>query len=249
MSTVEELAALAKDDYTCRLPLWDAVRRLVCFWANRYTQHAHNLDDQGTRLYDVDDLIQAGYLALHDAIATHDPERGEFIPYFHFYVRSRFAEVAGRRGTKRRPEVYVSSLDEPIGGDADVVLVDTVADPAADFADGLIDREALRQDCAAVMVEVGKLPDDQRRALLLTGKDGFTFSAAAEVMGVSPEDVRQHRDKARRTIRSTKIARQIYRERFPLRRVGLAEFRHTHTSEVEKHLLWLERLEGWGWSG
>jgi len=243
MSSVNDLAVLAKDDYSFRLPLWDAVQRLVCSWANKYIYRAHILCDLGTRLYDVDDLVQSGYLALHDAIASHDPERGEFIPYFYFYVRSRFAEVSGRRGTKRRPEVYASSLNEPISCDAKTTHIDTLADPAADFADNLIERESLCQDYAAIMIEVDKLPDNQRRALLLTGKDGFTFNAAAEVMGVSRESLRQTERKAARTIRRTKIARQIYRERFLLRRVGLTEFKYTHTSEVEKHVLWLEQWE------
>lgn len=236
---VNDLAVQAKNDPAAMLPLWDAVRRLIATWAFRYTQHA---PEQGTRLYDLDDLLQAGYLALVDAVSGYDPKPGAaFTSYLHFHIRNHFADVAGRRGAKRRPEVYAASLDEPLNDADGDTRADLIPNPAAEFADGVTEREAIRQDCAALMGEIEKLPDNQREAIMLTGWDGLTLDAAACVMGVTRERVRQTAATASRKVRNTPTGRRIYIERYPIRRVGLATYKVTFTSEVEAYLLWNEQ--------
>jgi RNA polymerase sigma factor (sigma-70 family) len=234
MSNVNDLAVKAQNSTVSILPLWNAVRGLVCTWANRRT----------AKVSDADDLIQAGFLALINAVAGYNPEKGDFITILRFHIRTQFNEASGLRGTKRRPEINAASLDAPLGDGTETTLLDTLADPASDFADGVIEQESIWQDYAALMTEIDKLPDYLRLALMLTCRNGLTYKTAAGIMGVTPEQVRWYRTKAIEKIRSSEVGQQIRRDRYPPRRVGLYEFKTTRTSEVEKHLLWLEE-RGW----
>ncbi len=178
-----------------------------------------------------------------DALETFDPERGSFSTHLNFHVRDHFAAVAGRRGSRQRPELYAASLDELIGEDQDTRRLDTLADPGAEYADDVIERESLRRDCAALMVEIGHLPDRQRQALLLTAWSGLTLEHAAEVIGsASRERVRQLRNQAAKKIRHTSAARRMERDykHVPIKHTGLKRFKETHTSSVERAILWLE---------
>ena len=230
MNDVSLLAIQAKDNPALMCPLWDAVRRLVVLWANKYIAEGGNA---GTRLYEADDLIQAGYLALVDAVDTYDADKGELTTLLRYHVLNRFSEVSGRRGRKLRPEVYAASLDAPLSTDSDTTRADMIADTAADFTDDIIEREAIRQDCAAIIAEMQKLPDAQRQALLLTAWDGLTLKEAAQVMAVkSPDYVRQLRKKAAYRVRRTRAGELIAND-YQIRRVGLSEFQRTGISEVE----------------
>lgn len=91
------------------------------------------------------------------------------------------------------------------------------------------------------MVEIEKLPEEQRRALMLTSWDDLTVNAAAKVMDVPKSQVRRDSKKAAYTVRNTKTGRRIAQERYCIKSVSLGQFKHTFTSEVEKHILWLER--------
>lgn len=237
-NAVTMLAVEARSDQTQLESLWIAVERLIGMWANKYHQNGE------TRLYDTDDLIQAGYLALHDTLYTFDPDKGEFTTYLHFHVRRRFNEVAGRHGTKIRPELDAVSLNTPLNEGEDISLVDTLADNAAEFADDVIERESQGQDCAALMAEVDKLPEEQRRALLLTSWDGLTVRDAAEAMEIPPEQVRVCRNKAAAWVRHTRTGRIMGWDYYY--HVGLSRFKTTHTSAVEEIVLRAEWMEEYG---
>jgi hypothetical protein len=185
---------------------------------------------------------------MADAVAGFNPSAGmEFIGLLSYHLRTRFAEVIGRRGTKRRPELDALSLDVPIADDTDTTRADLLPDTAASEAfENAIDRETDRQDVAALLAEMpGILTELQRRALMLTAWDGLTFQAAAERMELTRQMVQQHRDIAARKISRTATARRIWTQRYAYRtqHVTLTGFRRTHTSEVERLILQLEEIE------
>lgn len=220
MPDINELAVLTKTDKSHMLTLWEAVERLICFWAVRYRPV------DGGRSFDVDDLIQAGFLALVDAVQGYDPEQCDFVPYLRLHVRKHFREVSGHRGTKKRPKHYSVSLDEPIGEDGDTRRLDLLADRDAHLAyDDVIEREAMRQDCAK----------------LLAVWEGHSLKESAGIIGISPERARQCRNKGLLKVRHNKAARMIKLDNYSTRHVGLDEFRRTFTSEVEDAVLWRER--------
>ena len=224
------MAIRAKENTALMATLWDAVERLIGFWARRYISEG---TDRGTRLYEADDLIQASYLALVDAVDAYDPDKGELTTILRFYVQTAFAEVSGRRGSKLRPEIYAASLDAPLYDDNDTTRGDMLTNTAADFTEDIIEREAIRQDCAAIRAEIDKLPDKQRMALMLTEWDDKTLKEAAETIGVnSIERVRQLKRDAARNVRRTRAGELIAKE-YKIRRVSISEFKRTGISEVE----------------
>ena len=111
------------------LVLWQSVEKLVRKLAHAYCKTSE------TRLFDFDDLMQQGYLAVVDTADSHDPARGKFNTLLAFNLRRRFNEAAGVCGNKQRPERFAVSLDEPITGDPDsATRGDEVADPNANGA-------------------------------------------------------------------------------------------------------------------
>jgi len=235
MSTnVSLLAVQAKTDRSQHEALWNAVYRLIAWWAVKYST------TRGTRLYEKDDLIQSGYLALHDAVRTYELKRGGFTTHLRYYVQTHFSEVIGLRGTKKRPEIDAVSLNEKIDGDADICRADVIADPTAEFANDIIDREAARQDFAAIIADIEKLPDMQRRALMLTAYDGLTDEAAGMHMEISISSVHGYRERASFHIRNrTKAGKVIRDQRIHKydRHVTLDEYKRTGISSVEWSLI------------
>lgn len=241
LDEVSALAVRAKDDPALMAELWEAVQKLVKLWAYRYVQHS--IAEQGTRLFDADDLIQSGYFALVKAVAGYDPEKGfTFISYLNFHKRRQFAVAAGRgvNGTKESPELYATSLDKPIGDEGDACVGDMLADPT-DFEDEMLAQDALQKDCAALLAEIDNLPNKkQRQALQLTICDGLTSVAAAKVMGCSDVTVRHHADSGAAAVRNTATGRRIREDYYPFKHIGLSRFKTTSISSVEWAVLWRE---------
>ena len=227
MNEVSQLAIRAKGDASLVEALWLSVERFIRVWVNRYHPRT------GTRLYDADDLTQAGFLAVCDAVRDYDETQGmEFVGFLCFSIRRRFREVMGTRGTKVRPEVGAVSLDVPLDEADGATRLDMLAD-TGDALDATVERLAASQDVSALLPVIDALPDEQRRALLLTVWDGLTVIQAAQMMNATPERVQGYKGNALRTVRNSMAARRIRKERAPFRHVTLAEFRHTGTSSVE----------------
>ena len=226
MST--ELAVAAKDDNSLMEELWNTVRRLIGMWAYQYS--ASNIED----------LIQSGYIALYDAVQGYNPDKGmKFTSYLKFHIQRRFDETAGRRGAKYRPDNDAVSLHAPLGEETDTTMLDMLQDPSAEFEGDLFDKVSKEQDCAALMKEIDKLPEDMRKSLLLTSWDGYTVKQAADIMQVPAKRVEYCRKAAARTIRATKTARIIG----PDYHISLSRFRFTHTSIEEEYVLLKEQVE------
>lgn len=238
LNEVSLLAIRAQGDPTLMAELWEAVQRLIKLWAYKYAYRA--TAENGTRILEADDLVQAGYLALVDAVRRYDPNKCAFTTLLWFCTRNHFAKVAGLRGRKNRPELYTLSLDTPISNDGDACFGDMLADPNADFEDDILAQAALRQDCADLLTEIGNLPDKQRQALTLTACDGLTAVAAAKAMGCSDTAVKHHVDNGAAAIRSTATGRRIREDRYPFKHVGVSRFKSTRISAVEWAVLWRE---------
>lgn len=208
-TTVTELAVSAKTDPAHLEPLWLAVHRLIIFWAKRYPRPANGCS------YDVDDLVQSGYLALVDAVQGYDPDKGKFTVYLRYFVRLHFADVAGVRTSKQRPENHATSLDAPLAGDGDTTRKELLEDTTAHYVyDDFVDRESARQDCAGLMVEVDKLSELMKQAVMLTVWEDMPFNAAADVMGVPADCVQQQRNKALRALMNTRAGRIVTRNHY-----------------------------------
>lgn len=234
-----ELALQARADKAHLLALWQAVERLISSWAYQYIKTVE------TRLYDANDLIQIGFIAMVDALQGFDPEQSEFNTYLRFHIRRRFAEVAGNRSTKTHPEVSALSLDASLSEDGNTSRLDMLVDQDAHFAfDDVIEREAARQDCAVLLEEIDKLTYEQRRALMLSS-DGLKLPVIAKVMNIPYCEARKHRDNAVRRVRQSKAGRKVCKTRYQdyIRHIGLSEFNATWTSATEWAVLANEKHE------
>ena len=124
----EEIAVLIQHgDGERVLELWGQVRRFAYKQAKRWVAAI------GVRGgVDVDDLLQASFLALLDALRAWEPGAGSFIGLYALRLKTAFSVACGVRSRKRDPLHGAVSLDMPIGEDEDTALGDMVQDPAAD---------------------------------------------------------------------------------------------------------------------
>ena len=224
--------------------LWESLKYLIQSWARRYMRKC--LGRQGSRLFDFDDLMQSGFLALCDLAQRWPCQNNKDFRWHLWYAcwhRFRECTGLGGGGKKRLLEAYsTTSLDEQVYGDSEVTRVELLADDKARFEDELIERISVMQDYEAMMSEIDSLPEDMRNALLLTARDGLSGQEAAERIGKTPKKVAQLRHDAVNKVKYSKTGRVIGKN-YWTQHVGIKEFRRTHISEVEKAVLQMEEID------
>lgn len=139
--------------------------------------------------------------------------------------------------------VKIRSLDEPIGGDdEDIMLSDTVASEEC-FEDDLIkrlDTDAMKESLWKAVVD---LESDMAAVLRQKYQDKRTLKEIGKSLGVSGERARQIEYKALRKLRipSRCAPFKCYFEQYlaagPIHHVGINEFNRTWTSSVEAEVL------------
>lgn len=128
----EELAAAIKRGEREKLPqLWAQVERFVLKHAHRW---ALALDGAGG--ITADDLAQAGYLAMAEAVGRFDPEAGgAFMTVLWYALKQEFTQAAGLRTKRERkdPLRLAASLDIPATDEEDGEPLEAlIADPQAE---------------------------------------------------------------------------------------------------------------------
>ena len=203
----EELALKIQDgDQDLILRLWEQVRGFVVKQAQI---RLHNFP---SRTVDEDDLIQAGFVAMMEALQSYrnDMECG-FIGWLAFHLKTSFNETIGIRTErqKRDPLHHCLSLDAPISDDdPDLVLGDTVADPNDPFEE--CEREIwLEQLGKALDAALRDLPEDKALILRRRYFDGDTLAEIAEDMNASGTAVKSKETKGLRRIRTGRHGPQL----------------------------------------
>lgn len=166
MASTNETAAAARSGQADILALWAEVRRYAMKQANRWHQA---FDGRGGVM--LDDLEQAAFLALLDALQYWDETRGPFLSIYALRLKSAFVKLYGV-GTERHrkdPINNAASLDEPLGdgADDDLTLADVLPDAAAATAfDTIAEREQLDGLRQALTAALSTLPEEQRAAIV-----------------------------------------------------------------------------------
>lgn len=231
--TNEELAVLAKTgDQDAYTQLWLQVRRLVIRQALRVLRALG-----GERLADLDDLTQAGYLAMVSAVERFDPESGwKFTTYLTGALKTAFADCTGYRTVRGRsdPIRHAVSLDAPLSDEDEGTLSELVADPVdrMDEADERMYRGWLHDTLEAILSD---LPELEEQTIRQRYYEGLTLREIGERSGVDPETARQWENKAMRKLRNPKVL-----SRLDLR----TDFYRRGSNPVESNVLWREELEG-----
>lgn len=246
MRTNEELATASQTgDREAINQLWEQCYRFIRQQANRWARAWENRPD-----FDVEDLTQSGYIALCRAVRSYQQERGPFIGFLAFYLKTEFSKVAGcRTGAQMKaPLNNALSLDAPAytnSDDNDTTVADLVEvyDPNIEA----VEDDLFNQQLASVLDQALELlPDKQRRAIELYYLHGKTHAQAAEETGCETS-VQTHLTKdGLRAIRQGRYAptlsELLYGERNLYKHTSYGAFQASGCSSPEWELLRKERV-------
>lgn len=246
--TTEELAIKIRDgedEYVYEL--WERVRNFVAKKANSLTFALNSRYGVTT-----DDLINTGFIAMCEACKTYNHDKGSFLNWLSYYLKTAFAEACGYRTSRRDAMELSESLDCPLdASDIDsATLADLVPDPVDHYAavEDAIYNSGLRVHLDAM---IGTLAPAEAEMIRDAYWNSKTTEQLARERGISGraagrrrEDYIQH---LRRSARCTSAGRRLcayIEENTPYyTHVGPRQFNTTHTSAVEKIVLIRERIE------
>ena len=208
--TTNEIAAAVQAGQADILKLWEAVRRFSHDRAYRWTRAA-----KGRGGVVLDDLIQAAFLALLDAVQTWRPEGGAFLTWYGLRLKASFTEATGQRTTRTRREPLdrAISLDAPLvdsESGEDFTLADVLEDTAAAAEiDTVAERDYQRRRRQALAKALDGLTEDQRQAVVLRHCHGLTLDQTAARMGVMRAAARTAEQKGLRLLRHPRNSREL----------------------------------------
>ena len=162
--TTDKIAAAVQAGESDILELWQAVERFAKKQALRWCRA---WEGRGGIVFD--DLMQASFLALLDALGSWKPDGGSFIGWYAMRIKTAFAAVYGQRTEKQRRDPLQSaiSLETPLeDSNEELTVADTVPDPAAELA--FDDVAAADMACRlhdALENALSTLPQEQADAL------------------------------------------------------------------------------------
>ena len=211
--TNEELAALAKaGDRQAMAQLWEQNKGLLFTLFRKLASRA------GARMASMgvtrDDVEQCFYLAIVDAVALYEPERGmSFASFLSYPVKSQFFELVGWHTERQKndPLGLCCSLDEPIGTeDGKQTRGDLEADPR-NYQEEAEERIYTEQLHAALEECFTGLEHAQAETIRGQFFDGLTAQDIGEKLGCSTGQVRKLKQDAMRKLRSPENLRKLQR--------------------------------------
>lgn len=247
--TVEDLVVRIQTGNTeLMAELWEKVRKLIAWHARRYYERF----DCSRKGVELDDLVQAGYLALVESVRKYDEtQEAKFTTFFAYDLFSQFQATTGRTHRQRCDLLnHAVSLDAPTDdGDPDGrSLYDAVADSESlSFAEDVVTRVYLSQLHDELEAELSELAEREAEIIRARYFEGNTLTEIAEARSTSFNEVRSLEQKAFRNLR--KIARRRQLEKYldsetPFYlQVGPDQFNRSHTSAVERLVLLREEKE------
>ena len=143
------------------LVLWLSCRQYVMQQARRWYRAF-----EGRRGVALEDLEQAGFLALAKAVETWKPESSAFSTWLTFHLKSAFAAAYRVRTNHelKDPLNDATSLDvPPAGADEDCILRDMITDVPAARAFEAVEQQELAD---AVQESLQSLPENLREAMI-----------------------------------------------------------------------------------
>lgn len=228
----EELALLVRDgNADAVLQLWEQTKRFAFQQARRYLG-----------ICEMEDLEQAGFIAVIRAAKTYEPAREvKFLTHLGFYLKQEFPRANGLKNTD--PLHNAISLDTPLSDEKDAA---TIGDLEPDPRDHLgeverrIYHEQLRQQLNKA---VAQLPEDQQQIIRLRYYAGLSLKQTGETMMEPLQKMKNEERKALQTLRKQRELEQFIEDRTPYYvHVGVNQFNTTHESIVEKCVIIREKI-------
>ena len=238
----EELVAAVQSGAPERMSeLWGQVRRFVI-------QQARRVPLEGRADCELDDLIQSGYLALADAVADYQPEKGGFLTVLNYHLKTQFAIATRFRTERQQREAFEAplSLDAPLSDEADsATLGDLQEDPAGteamEAAENRIYHAQLQQTVASVLAD---LPENQRELLRLRYWESMSLDEISHQQGADAGSIRNLEKKIIRQLRKPATATKLrpFCDFDFYGGTGLGSFMASGASIQERYLMKQERL-------
>lgn len=154
--TNEELAERVRDgDRAALLELWRQVERFAYGQARRWTGYG-----------EMDDLMQAAFLALLEAVEGYDSSAGKFTTWYGLALKGAFTAATGQRTKRERLDPLRSavSLDDVL---EDRLLEEVIPDPEAEAAFQEVEERDRRERLRTLVAELlAELPEPQRAAVV-----------------------------------------------------------------------------------
>lgn len=236
--------------------LWEEMKGLIAWWAKRFfaVNSAYGISlglewmtPQNNKRC-IDDLVQAGFIGLVNAVEHYDPERGSFTTLLSRYLLRAFQEATAGRSIKQQndPLLRCRSLDEHVGDeDGDTILLDLVPDERNEIADAeeKIFTEQLHN---ALEAALNAIPEREAAVIRSEFYDGCKQWETAEKLHTTPGRVHQLKKDGLRHIWNSSSRKKL--ERFLdentsyYKGMGMSSYRQTNTSGVERWVLRREQM-------
>ena len=168
--------------------LWAALEKRIRYAARRRFHAVGNFGG-----CEVEDLIQAGYIALAESVEMFDPSKDGFITLLSLRLKAAFAEAAGINTAKRDALLYADSLDVPVDEENPdgETLLDMQPAPA-DMLEESEERIYIEDLHSAIETALESLQPGKREIIRKHYFEGRTLQEIGADTGRSAEAVRQH---------------------------------------------------------
>jgi RNA polymerase sigma factor (sigma-70 family) len=229
----EELAALAKQgDRDAAAVLWEQTYRLIYKLMGKYAPLCAQCG------IEMEDLRQAGYLAMIRAVNAYDPDKSTlFTSYLGYHVSNAARETLGYIGRTRLPPVP-RSLSEPLDMEG-ITLEDTITDPDGAAPFDQVEEDIYNQQLRDALEEcLGRLTPEQSGALRDRFYRGIAVSGMASERGIPPHGVKKMVGRSLLLMRTGRNAARLRGFRADIisrahRNVGYTAFSASWYSSVE----------------
>ncbi len=189
--TNEEWARKAKEgERGAVLALWEGVCRFIKWRARKYAEHPGCITT-------AEDLTQAGFFAVLDAIELYRPEKGtRFLTVLAWTLKKHFADENGMMTSKRDALQYSGSTDEPREIDGDEVTAEIEDGGAALAFMGVEYADFLTYCRGVINAALDTLTEKQAAILRAYYLEGRTLKEAAAHLHISAAAAGQIKDYA-----------------------------------------------------
>ena len=206
--TNEELAVLIQEGDTGLMPkLWEQLRKLITLHAKKFLARCSDEIAWHTTL---EDLQQAGFFALREAVRYYDPRRDlKLSTYLVYNLRNAFRKECGIR-RREDPMLRYMSLNSPVGEDGDELL-NLLEDPASNATIELFEESEYNRELRAVLdAALDDLPSGWASAIRSKYYYGMSIDEIAQERGISKQAVSDMIKNGLSRMRYGKHGRSLY---------------------------------------
>lgn len=246
--TNEELAVAVQNGQPELMEqLWKQCRRFIgqqaLKWAKAWKNRSY---------FDMDDLTQAGYIALCEAVKGYQADRGSFLTFLGFHLKTEFSKVVGCRteAQLKDPLNEAVSLDAPAYNDEDSAVTIGETLPFDDPGFENVERDLMNEHLAQVLGwALQGLPEKQRTVIDLYYLHGLNHAQIAEVLRCSQSFPQQCVKEGFRNIRkgtfAPALSELLYGDRNYYKHTSFYSWKRTGCSSPEWELI--QREEDFRW--